>query len=382
MSEEKLKINIKLMTSTLSVEVDKTATVLNVKEKVKEQMGAEIGDQKLVYKGRIMNDSDSLEALKIQSGDCLHLVVKKKPVPTEAKPEIKTEVPPATGAVPPTANPWGSMGMPGMGMPGMGMPGMGMPGMGMPGGGLNSAMLSQGLEMMMAHPEMLQMAIASNPMLQQMTQSNPEIMHMLSNPDMLRSIMTPENIQMAMGMMQNMRGIPGANPFAPMMGPAPTTGTDPSAAPGTAPPPNPYAGMDMGMLAQMMGGMPPAPAPTTAPSTTAPSTDKPTGSAPTVPPAPSSIPPSMGTGAYGAPPGGMSPFDYMSLFGGVRPPVPTGIPRPVPTGPPMDPKEKYAIQLAKMKEMGFTNEEVNLDALKATNGIIDAAIERIINMIK
>ena len=55
---------------------------------------------------------------------------------------------------------------------------------------------------------------------------------------------------------------------------------------------------------------------------------------------------------------------------------------PAPAAAPIDPKVKYAVQLAKMKEMGFINEEVNLDALKATNGIIDAAIERIINMLK
>lgn len=54
----------------------------------------------------------------------------------------------------------------------------------------------------------------------------------------------------------------------------------------------------------------------------------------------------------------------------------------IPPAPVEDPKVKYANQLAKMKEMGFINEEVNLDALKATHGIIDAAIERIITMMK
>ena len=55
---------------------------------------------------------------------------------------------------------------------------------------------------------------------------------------------------------------------------------------------------------------------------------------------------------------------------------------PAPAAQPEDLKVKYANQLAKMKEMGFINEEVNLDALKATHGIIDAAIERIITMLK
>jgi hypothetical protein len=57
-------------------------------------------------------------------------------------------------------------------------------------------------------------------------------------------------------------------------------------------------------------------------------------------------------------------------------------PAPQTTAPPVDPKVLYAVQLVKLKEMGFTNEEVNLDALKATHGIIDAAIERILTMLK
>ena len=41
----------------------------------------------------------------------------------------------------------------------------------------------------------------------------------------------------------------------------------------------------------------------------------------------------------------------------------------------------YGTQLTQMKEMGFVNEEVNLDALKVTNGNVNAAVERILNMI-
>jgi ubiquilin len=82
----------------------------------------------------------------------------------------------------------------------------------------------------------------------------------------------------------------------------------------------------------------------------------------------------------------------MSQMGIQRPMAPSAPapPNPVinPVAPPAppakeeDPKVKYAMQLAKMKEMGFENEEENLKALTATHGIIDAAIERLINMIK
>ena len=98
--------------------------------------------------------------------------------------------------------------------------------------------------------------------------------------------------------------------------------------------------------------------------------------APVPAPASGPVPPA----AYQYPPFNMA--DMMQMFrpyGGMTPAAPAA---PAPAAAPIDPKVKYAVQLAKMKEMGFINEEVNLDALKATNGIIDAAIERIINMLK
>ena len=45
-------------------------------------------------------------------------------------------------------------------------------------------------------------------------------------------------------------------------------------------------------------------------------------------------------------------------------------------------KEKYKEQIGKIKEMGFDNEEDIANALKKTNGNIDAAIERLISGLK
>lgn len=44
-------------------------------------------------------------------------------------------------------------------------------------------------------------------------------------------------------------------------------------------------------------------------------------------------------------------------------------------------EEKYKTQLEQMEVMGFTNKETNLEALKATGGNVEAAIERLFNMI-
>ena len=80
---------------------------------------------------------------------------------------------------------------------------------------------------------MMRFAVRSNPFMSQMVQSHPEIEFILNNPEMMRAMMTPENLRMAMGMMQTMRGTPGFNPYA-QFGRPPATGTEPM-----APPPRP-----------------------------------------------------------------------------------------------------------------------------------------------
>ena len=44
-------------------------------------------------------------------------------------------------------------------------------------------------------------------------------------------------------------------------------------------------------------------------------------------------------------------------------------------------EEKYKDQLLKLEEMGFTDKQKNLEALKATNGNVEVAIERMMNNI-
>ena len=49
--------------------------------------------------------------------------------------------------------------------------------------------------------------------------------------------------------------------------------------------------------------------------------------------------------------------------------------------PTVDYKELYKDQLAKLKDMGFPNEEVNIDVLKKSGGNIDIAVEKLLNML-
>lgn len=51
------------------------------------------------------------------------------------------------------------------------------------------------------------------------------------------------------------------------------------------------------------------------------------------------------------------------------------------TGPEEEPKVKYASQIAQMKEMGFPDEDTNAQVLKETNGNVQIAVERLLNML-
>lgn len=46
----------------------------------------------------------------------------------------------------------------------------------------------------------------------------------------------------------------------------------------------------------------------------------------------------------------------------------------------VDPKEKYKEQNQKLKDMGFINDELNIQVLIKTGGNVDAAVERLLNM--
>ncbi len=47
----------------------------------------------------------------------------------------------------------------------------------------------------------------------------------------------------------------------------------------------------------------------------------------------------------------------------------------------VNPREAYKDQNEKLKEMGFTNDDANFDALSKTGGNVDAAVERLLNML-
>ena len=52
MESTNIKLNIKLMSESIEIEVLKSATILGIKQKIKEKIKVEEGEQRLIYKGK------------------------------------------------------------------------------------------------------------------------------------------------------------------------------------------------------------------------------------------------------------------------------------------------------------------------------------------
>jgi ubiquilin len=244
-----LSVNFKLSGAgnSLSLDLEPCLTILAVKALLKEYAKAEPEHMKLIFKGRILKDTDTLESSKIEAGQSMH-VVKSAGSTSTANP---LPAAPATAAADaPTGHQADALaGMAGAGAGGANpmaammqdpammqaamqmMGGTGTPGgvtaggadpmaamMGGMGGnsmgGMDPAMMSQMMQNpmvqqmmqnLMQDPAMLQQMIQSNPMLQQMTQNNPMMAQMISNPQFMQSAMqmvSNPQIMQAMGGMQ------------------------------------------------------------------------------------------------------------------------------------------------------------------------------------
>ncbi|CAM9362613.1 unnamed protein product [Phaeothamnion confervicola] len=233
---------------------------------------------------------------------------------------------PGAGAA--ATNPWAGMGMSGVGGMGGGMGG-GMPPMPPP--AVMQEMLADPnvqrmMQQVMSDPAMMDQVLNTNPALRQMMDANPAIRQQM--PQIMQSMGDPSNMQALMQMQQSMEQLQRAGILPP----------------GTAPP------MPAG-LGFPFGAMPTA--------------------APAVPPAA----------------GGL---DFSSILGGRVAAGPTGgpaampawgsmaVPAATPAPAAVNPEERFATQLTTLNDMGFGDRAANLRALIATQGNVNAAVERLL----
>ncbi|KAJ9116466.1 hypothetical protein QFC22_004908 [Naganishia vaughanmartiniae] len=379
-SADQITINIKGPSELkLSLSINPvTTSVSELKAQVEEKTQIEKDRQRLIYSGKVLKDEDMLSTYKIQNGHTLHLVKgAAKPGSTAATTTPGSSTPASSAArtgVPANL----SSGMQYAGNPmahlesvmghGLGggnfnpfaqIPGMGDRNLNDP-EAINSIMqdpevISRTMSMMT--PEMIDAAIASNPSLAPMgpqlreMMSSPFFRQMMSNPEMVRSIMQMRGGagMPGMGGMGGFGGMGGgaaggfpapgsydgenrntsegnnaagaganvgaaANPFASLFGSG--------AAAGGA---NPFGGMDPAMMQSMLGG--------------------------------------LGGGGAGA--GG---FGGLGAMGGGAPQPPQDT-RPI--------EERYQSQLLQLNEMGLCDPQQNIRALSMTGGNVNAAIELI-----
>ncbi|KVH95409.1 Ubiquitin [Cynara cardunculus var. scolymus] len=95
-SESAVEIQIKTLDSQLySFRVDKNMPVLAFKEKIASDVGLPVGQQRLIFRGKVLKDEHRLSEYHVESGHTLHLVARQ---PSDSQPSSGTGTATANGS--------------------------------------------------------------------------------------------------------------------------------------------------------------------------------------------------------------------------------------------------------------------------------------------
>ena len=73
-----MRVNVKTVKSeNYSVECNPNSKVIEIKEDIQRQIGVEPESQKLIYKGKHLDNQKTLEELGVNNDDCFVLMVMK-----------------------------------------------------------------------------------------------------------------------------------------------------------------------------------------------------------------------------------------------------------------------------------------------------------------
>jgi ubiquilin len=177
-----------------TVVIESTATVLDLKNKISEQLSVPATQQRLIYKGRVLKDESTLENYDIQNEHTVHMVKGAGAAGASPAPAAAPAPAPSPFAAPAAANPYqqpanplGNMfGGPAGGMPfgPGGMPDMNRmqeqlmrnPEM------MRQVMNSPMMENLLNNPDMMRNMMMNNPQMQAMLDANPQMRHVLNDP--------------------------------------------------------------------------------------------------------------------------------------------------------------------------------------------------------
>lgn len=334
-----MSINITVKSSgdaKYEVTIDPTNTVLQLKEEIATKADIPADRQRLIYSGKVLKDSDSVDTYKVQTGHTIHLVksAAKPAAPAASTEAAATTTTPAQSGVPssiaagqgsfnPMADLTGARYAGYTQLPSASMfgPDGGM-GASMPDPEQLSQMMSdpavqQQMSSMFSDPQMLDYLIQQTPQLRAM---GPQAREMLQSPLFRQMMSNPEMMRSVMDMGRNQMGGAGGNVFAAPGNPTGnSTETDSTSDSNTntTTPPNPFANLLGG------GGFPQA-----------------------------------------------NPFAaFGNQFGAQAA-------EPADTRPP---EERYESQLRQLNDMGFFDFDRNIEALRRTGGSVQGAIEYLLS---
>ncbi|XP_030756219.1 ubiquilin-4 [Sitophilus oryzae] len=216
--KRKIIIHVKTPKEKESVEVDEDIQVKDFKEFIAPKFNAEPEQLCLIFAGKIIKDGDTIQSHGIKDGLTIHLVIRAAPRTSDNNPQR----PPADiGATPFNL---GSLG----GLAGLESLGLGSANFMEIQNRMQSELLSNPdllrslldnplVQRLMNDPENMRALITRNPQMQDLMERNPEISHMLNNPELLRQTMelarNPSMLQELMRShdraMSNLESIPG-----------------------------------------------------------------------------------------------------------------------------------------------------------------------------
>ncbi|XP_077989399.1 ubiquilin-1-like [Glandiceps talaboti] len=247
-SGSKINVIVKTPKDKETIEIEPNANIREFKAEICKKFKSPPEQLCLIFAGKILKDTETLDQHGIKDGLTVHLVIRSANKAQEQAAQRAQQSPsspaaagspaPSTTTTTPTPTPApGTGGTPNpspFGLGGMGgLSGMGNLGMGsanfmemqqrMQSELMRNPQLLQQImdnpfvQSMMSNPEIMRQLILSNPQMQQLMERNPEISHMLNNPELLRQTMElARNPSMMQEMMRsqdralsNLESIPG-----------------------------------------------------------------------------------------------------------------------------------------------------------------------------
>ncbi|KAK8582599.1 hypothetical protein V6N13_069373 [Hibiscus sabdariffa] len=221
--EEGVMVNIRCSSGTkFTVRTSLESTVGVFKSVLAQNCDVPADQQRLIYKGRILKDDQTLQSYGLQADHTVHMVRGFAPSSSISSPAATTNVG-TPNTTPGVTRGVGSNEGAGVGLPSF--PGLnalgGNGGFGLFGSGLpefeqvqqqltqNPNMMSElmntpAVESLMNNPELIRSLIASNPQMREIIDQNPELGHILNDPGILRQTLeAARNPELMREMMRN-----------------------------------------------------------------------------------------------------------------------------------------------------------------------------------